>query len=105
MRDGASAQYGSDAIAGVINLVLKKNINEFTGNIGYSGYYDHKYNPNSKEEYQQYVHKGAIDGNALNFNGNYGIAIGKKGGFANFTLGFLRSGKTYRQALDTNVIQ
>src|SRR5215213_1311839 len=25
LRDGASAQYGSDAIAGVINIVLKKN--------------------------------------------------------------------------------
>ncbi len=28
LRDGASAQYGSDAIAGVINLVLKKTVNE-----------------------------------------------------------------------------
>lgn len=26
LRDGASAQYGSDAIAGVINIVLKKNL-------------------------------------------------------------------------------
>ncbi len=30
LRDGASAQYGSDAIAGVINIVLKKNYNGFT---------------------------------------------------------------------------
>jgi iron complex outermembrane receptor protein len=30
LRDGASAQYGSDAIAGVINVVLKKNYNGFT---------------------------------------------------------------------------
>lgn len=29
LRDGASAQYGSDAIAGVINVVLKKNYNGF----------------------------------------------------------------------------
>ncbi|MDF1517035.1 MAG: TonB-dependent receptor plug domain-containing protein, partial [Lutibacter sp.] len=29
LRDGASAQYGSDAIAGVINIVLKKNV-EYT---------------------------------------------------------------------------
>ena len=28
LRDGAAAQYGSDAIAGVINIVLKSNINE-----------------------------------------------------------------------------
>ena len=30
LRDGAAAQYGSDAIAGVINLVMKKNYNGFT---------------------------------------------------------------------------
>jgi len=28
LRDGAAAQYGSDAIAGVINIVLKENINK-----------------------------------------------------------------------------
>lgn len=26
LRDGASAQYGSDAIAGVVNIILKKNV-------------------------------------------------------------------------------
>ncbi len=30
LRDGASAQYGSDAIAGVINIILKKDINHWT---------------------------------------------------------------------------
>jgi iron complex outermembrane recepter protein len=30
LRDGAAAQYGSDAIAGVINIVLKKNFNGLT---------------------------------------------------------------------------
>ena len=30
LRDGASAQYGSDAIAGVINIVLKSSVEEFT---------------------------------------------------------------------------
>ncbi|HSC36254.1 MAG TPA: TonB-dependent receptor, partial [Chitinophagaceae bacterium] len=29
LRDGAAAQYGSDAIAGVINIVLKRNYNGF----------------------------------------------------------------------------
>ncbi|WP_417236289.1 TonB-dependent receptor [Bizionia paragorgiae] len=32
LRDGASAQYGSDAIAGVINMVLKKNVEYTTVN-------------------------------------------------------------------------
>ncbi|MCH2223185.1 MAG: TonB-dependent receptor [Crocinitomicaceae bacterium] len=30
MRDGAGAQYGSDAIAGVINIVLKEQVNAFS---------------------------------------------------------------------------
>ena len=39
LRDGAAAQYGSDAIAGVINIVLKEN--DDGGNIGYRfGGYD-----------------------------------------------------------------
>jgi iron complex outermembrane receptor protein len=33
LRDGASAQYGSDAIAGVVNVVLKKGTGEFTGTL------------------------------------------------------------------------
>lgn len=35
LRDGAAAQYGSDAVAGVINLVLKKKSAPFV-NMGYS---------------------------------------------------------------------
>lgn len=41
LRDGAAAQYGSDAIAGVINIVLKKNYKGINvgGNVGeYSTY-------------------------------------------------------------------
>lgn len=33
LRDGASAQYGSDAIAGVINMILKKNVEYTTVNV------------------------------------------------------------------------
>lgn len=33
LRDGASSQYGSDAIAGVINVILKKNVDKKTANI------------------------------------------------------------------------
>ncbi len=35
LRDGAAAQYGSDAIAGVINIVLKKTTNILSGNVSY----------------------------------------------------------------------
>lgn len=102
LRDGASAQYGSDAIAGVINIILKRDVNKFTGNIGYAGYYDKKYNPHFKSGYNMYEHDGAIDGNSFAFNGNYGFPVGKKGGFINITGNFLSTGKTFRQALDTS---
>lgn len=37
LRDGASAQYGSDAIAGVINVVLNDRDHGFEGSAFYSG--------------------------------------------------------------------
>ena len=33
LRDGAAAQYGSDAIAGVINIVLNTSVNELSFNV------------------------------------------------------------------------
>ena len=33
LRDGASAQYGSDAVAGVINIILKERVNETEINV------------------------------------------------------------------------
>lgn len=33
LRDGASAQYGSDAIAGVINVILKDHVEQTTANV------------------------------------------------------------------------
>lgn len=100
LRDGASAQYGSDAIAGVINLILKKNTSEFNINAGYSGYYDKEFNPNSKKEYNQYVHDGALDGKTFSLDANYGIPL-KNDGFINFTVNYINAGKTFRQVLDT----
>lgn len=35
LRDGAAAQYGSDAIAGVINIILKKEAGSLSGNISF----------------------------------------------------------------------
>ena len=62
LRDGASAQYGSDAIAGVINLVLKGN--------GSGGSID--------ASYGQY---SAGDGQQSQLSGDAGIALGQDGGF------------------------
>ena len=65
LRDGAASQYGSDAIAGVINVVLKKK----TGT-------------------QVFAHAGqqyAGDGANLQLGINEGFKLGKKGGVLNLT--------------------
>jgi iron complex outermembrane receptor protein len=60
LRDGASAQYGSDAIAGVINVILKDN--------------DHGGSVNA--QYGEYTEG---DGERFNFNGNAGFPLGEEG--------------------------
>lgn len=102
LRDGASAQYGSDAIAGAVNIVLKKNKNEFTGDFGYGANYDNTYNTAFKPELGQYVTGNKLDGNTFNFNGNYGIGLGENNGFLNLSLNYRQSAKTFRQVLDTS---
>jgi iron complex outermembrane recepter protein len=102
LRDGASAQYGSDAIAGVINIILKKDINHWSLNAGWSGYHDTKFNADKFNAGNQYYSDGTIDGNTFTFSANNGFAIGKNGGFINFSLDFLTQGKTYRQVDTTS---
>ena len=103
LRDGASAQYGSDAIAGVINLILKKDVGVLSINTGYSGYYDPKFNTHFGKELGQYRQSGAIDGNAFSLGANYGVALGKNNGFINFSGNFFANGKTFRQNLNTDL--
>ena len=103
LRDGASAQYGSDAMAGVINIILKKDINHWTINTGWSGYYDTKYNALKSFDPSQYYTSNKIDGGTVTFSANNGFALGKKGGFINFSFDFLNQAKTFRQVPDTNV--
>ena len=103
LRDGASAQYGSDAIAGVINLVLNKSVKKLTINGGISGYYDPTYNTLNSVDKAQYLTSHWIDGRTANLGINYGLPIGKHNGFINFSGNFLKQGKTFRQAPDTNM--
>lgn len=67
LRDGAAAQYGSDAIAGIVNLVLN---DEADGGAvtGTAGTY------------------AEGDGNTYKASLNQGLALGSSGGFVNFTL-------------------
>lgn len=99
LRDGAAAQYGSDAIAGVINVVLKKNINKGQVNVraGFLGT-----PPTISDELNSLITNPYSDisglseptqneGGGENFqvSANYGIEIGEKGGFINMTLNYL----------------
>ena len=101
LRDGASAQYGSDAIAGVINIILKKTVNVFNFDIGGSGYYDPAFNTKDNIAKGEYPNAGTIDGKAITLDANYGLPIGKNDGFINLTANFDANGKTFRQVKDT----
>ncbi len=102
LRDGASAQYGSDAMAGVINIILKKDINHWTINTGWAGYYDTKFNSAKFNAGNQYYSGKKIDGNTFTFSATNGFALGNNGGYASFALDYLTQGKTYRQVDTTN---
>ena len=78
LRDGASAQYGSDAIAGVINLNLKKatgklDVNVLTGTHMAKGANNHS---------------GGNDGSNVQVDLNYGFGLGKPKSFVNATASF-----------------
>ncbi|MCP1252402.1 TonB-dependent receptor [Elizabethkingia sp. S0634] len=92
LRDGASAQYGSDAIAGVINVILNDRKNGFEGNMFY-GMNLFK-SPGSNDVVSD--HK--IDGATFDFSGNYGLKIGNNGGFGNFTAEFVNKDYAIRNA-------
>jgi iron complex outermembrane receptor protein len=113
LRDGAAAQYGSDAIAGVINIVLNDNVEKLTGAITYGAFntkaagdflpgtanttnfrLDQNGNGNS------YGKNRAFDGNTVKVGANYGIALGSKGGFVNFTTEFFTKEKVLRPGFD-----
>ncbi|MCF6212805.1 MAG: TonB-dependent receptor [Flavobacteriaceae bacterium] len=76
LRDGAASQYGSDAIAGVINIVMKKITNTVlvTSN---TGAYASKFSGG--------WHQGGTDGETSGVSINYGLPLGENGGFVNFT--------------------
>ena len=102
LRDGASAQYGSDAIAGVINIILKKDVNHWNVNAGWAGYNDTKFNASKFNQGNQYVSGNKIDGQQFSLGVTNGFTLGNNGGFASFAMNFLTQGKTFRQADTTN---
>ncbi|MDN3664220.1 TonB-dependent receptor domain-containing protein [Algibacter miyuki] len=94
LRDGAAAQYGSDAIAGVINIVLKDNVNELTAAITTGA----NMSKNGND------HDGGIDGEKTQIDLNYGIPLGDKGGFINMTGSLTTRQRTSRARATTGDI-
>ena len=102
LRDGASAQYGSDAMAGVMNIILRKDVNHWSINTGWAGYYDNKFNSKKFNAGNQYYSGNKIDGTTFSFSANNGFKLGNNGGFVNISLDLLSQGKTYRQVDTAN---
>ena len=105
LRDGASAQYGSDAIAGVINIVLKKNPGILEAGVSY-GQYTTKYPKN----YALYKLQGKTDdpdvsitdGKTIQANLGYGFNIKK--GYLNLNGEFIHRDPTNRTGTYTGAI-
>ncbi|MDQ6469390.1 TonB-dependent receptor [Flavobacterium sp. LHD-80] len=113
LRDGAAAQYGSDAIAGVINIITNDNVKELSGSVTYG-----VFNTNAKGDFlhgtpntdgfrldqkgngNSYGKDKSFDGGSLKVAANYGFSVGSKGGYANFTGEFINKDKTLRPAYD-----
>ncbi len=91
LRDGAAAQYGSDAIAGVINIILKETtgVVEVTATTGayFTG------DESLKQQDKNY------DGQQFLTTFNYGIPLNDKGGFINFS-GSIEDRKRTNRATD-----
>ncbi|TDG37536.1 TonB-dependent receptor [Pedobacter changchengzhani] len=88
LRDGAAAQYGSDAIAGVINIVLKKvTPYSFSTSFGQS---------NSKALGREF-----LDGRTFQADFSKGWAFNNDKGFINFAVQYLKRDNTNRGGLDT----
>ncbi|MDE0484094.1 MAG: TonB-dependent receptor [Candidatus Poribacteria bacterium] len=79
LRDGAAAQYGSDAIAGVINIVLKDDVDTGDANL-----------------YWGQTYEG--DGDTWIGNANYGMKVGDSG-FLNLTAEWRDRYRTNRAGL------
>ncbi len=108
LRDGASAQYGSDAIAGVINIVLKDKTDGVSASVTHGAYstkagagFEAKsgetlYNIDGKQRELDPDGDKKFDGQTTKVDLNYGVGIGDKGGYMNFTTEYLSKERTLR---------
>lgn len=86
LRDGAAAQYGSDAVAGVVNIILKKSTGKLTGSLTGGGYLNsgNGFDASGTSVNGQpapLTEGGKVDGLNYQLDANYGFDIGNKGYF------------------------
>ena len=93
LRDGASAQYGSDAIAGVINVAMKRATNQLTAALTAGSFNSQGAND----------HNGGWDGGKYQVDLNYGTKLGENG-FINFTGSLMTRDDTQRAKPRTGTI-
>ena len=105
LRDGAAAQYGSDAIAGVINIILKKRTGLLEAGVSYGAYiteYDKNYalfKINNKTDDPAVK---VTDGNTFQASLGYGFAIGR--GYLSITGEYINRLRTNRTGTYTGAI-
>lgn len=85
LRDGAGAQYGSDAIAGVINIILDDAPEGGEVSTSYGAYHTH----------QDAIHRTTTDGQNAYSSAKIGTRLGEEGGF-------IRGGTEYIDRNPTN---
>ncbi len=104
LRDGAAAQYGSDAIAGVINVQLNKSVNKGRAIVSYGSNitsyqsFTHTNSGNFGQGIDPvYVSTKIVDGQKFNASLNYGFQLGKrKESFVNVTVNYDQREPTIR---------
>lgn len=92
LRDGASAQYGSDAIAGVINIILRRSVNAVTASV------------TSGAHVTKFQGESVTDGETVQTALNFGIPMGQRGGFINLSGSYDYRNYTNRAGDRTGVI-
>ncbi len=99
LRDGAAAQYGSDAIAGVMNMQLNDSrsggaIRMYYGSTSTSPTYDGITNAGPEGD-KIYGDDPVVDGQTINMSANFGLPWGDDG-FVNTTLTYSHAEPTDR---------
>ena len=116
LRDGASAQYGSDAIAGVINIVLKDDVETLQGSVSYGAYSTNAdgdfgtdpyglwntdgYRLDTENDGNRIGKDKDFDGGSVKVGLNYGVALSENGGYANITTEYINKNKTLRPGFE-----